>query len=94
MERSRKKSNIKKDKKIIIKGNNYDCFFSLFSQVDYMDFLYNEYQFFKDEFFSEQLLYYLDIAPKESEESDNEDHLDDNKSTKKIEKNQDDKTNV
>ena len=73
------KKKIKKGKKVLydMKEEKIDSFFSFFSQVDDMTFLSDEETFFKEDFFTNQLEYYLDIVSKSKNGGlDDEDDLD------------------
>ena len=77
------KKRIKKGKKYFneIKETKVDSFFSFFAQVDDMNFITDEVTFFKEDLFTNQLEYYMDIVSKTKkgglDDEDDDDDLDD-----------------
>ena len=77
------KKKIKKGKKYFneIKETKVDSFFSFFAQVDDMNFITDEVTFFKEDLFTNQLEYYMDIVSKTKkgglDDEDGDDDLDD-----------------
>ena len=77
------KKRIKKGKKYYneIKETKVDSFFSFFAQVDDMNFITDEVTFFKEDLFTNQLEYYMDIVSKTKkgglDDEDDDDDLDD-----------------
>ena len=87
---SDKKTTIEKVRKKIKKGKRYihetketkvDSFFSFFAQVDDMNFITDEVTFFKEDLFTNQLEYYMDIVSKTKkgalDDEEDDDDLDD-----------------
>ena len=92
------KKRIKKGKKYIneIKETKVDSFFSFFAQVDDMSFITDEVTFFKEDLFTNQLEYYMDIVSKTKKgafDDDEDDDLDDDYDDKKNKKDEKDETN-
>ena len=81
------KKKIKKGKRFIneIKETKVDSFFSFFGQVSNMDFIQDEVTFFKEDLFTNQLEYYMDILSKTKNKvhDDEDDDLDDEDDDKK-----------
>ena len=92
------KKKIKKGKKYIneIKEAKVDSFFSFFAQVDDMSFITDEVTFFKEDLFTNQLEYYMDIVSKTKKgafDDDEDDDLDDDYDDKKNKKDEKDEAN-
>ena len=92
------KKRIKKGKKYIneIKETKVDSFFSFFAQVDDMSFITDEVTFFKEDLFTNQLEYYMDIVSKTKKgafDEDEDDDLDDDYDDKKNKKDEKDEAN-
>ena len=92
------KKRIKKGKKYIneIKETKVDSFFSFFAQVDDMSFITDEVTFFKEDLFTNQLEYYMDIVSKTKKgafDDDEDDDLDDDYDDKKNKKDEKDEAN-
>ena len=92
------KKRIKKGKKYIneIKEAKVDSFFSFFAQVDDMSFITDEVTFFKEDLFTNQLEYYMDIVSKTKKgafDDDEDDDLDDDYDDKKNKKDEKDEAN-
>ena len=70
------------------KEENVESFFDFFNKLDDLTYLADEAYFFKDEFFPNQLEYYLDIASKLKSKNDNDENdLDDDEQEQEYENN-------